>query len=122
MSYNWGPHFIVPSETLRHFSGRVLLRENFDDALVKKELDTLGIEGSAVRVANPWYIRKAGTETWIKIGESEDQSANFPVSWDTTTVANGDYEVLGIMHLFVREGDKERILARQNVVRVTVQN
>jgi len=24
MSINWGPHFIVPSETLKTFSGRVL--------------------------------------------------------------------------------------------------
>ncbi len=122
MSYNWGPHFIVPSETLRHFSGRVLLRENYDEELVKRELDSLGIAGSTVRVSNPWYVRKAGTETWVKLGESEDKSANFPVSWDTTTVENGDYEILGIMHLFVREGNRERVLARQSVVPVTVHN
>jgi len=122
MSHNWGPHFIVPSETLREFSGRVLLRETYDDVLVKKELVSLGIDGSVTRVVNPWYVRRAGTETWIKIGESDDQAANFPVSWDTTTVDNGDYEILGIMHLFVREGDRERILARQNVVQITVHN
>ena len=38
MSVNWGPHFIVPSETLRAFSGKVLLRENFDEELLKKIL------------------------------------------------------------------------------------
>ncbi|MBN1855506.1 MAG: hypothetical protein JW846_00965 [Dehalococcoidia bacterium] len=122
MSHNWGPHFIVPSDTLRDFSGRILLRETLDEELLKYNLESLGIEGSVARISNPWYIRKVGQNTWLKVGESDDKAANFPVSWDTTTVENGKYEVLGLMHVFVRVGDQERIVARQSIVEVTIKN
>jgi hypothetical protein len=122
MSYEWGPHFIVPSETLRSFSGRTQLRESLDDDLLRKDLDSLGLGGAVVRVLNPWYVRKVGEHTWVKIGESSDRSANFPVTWDTTTFPNGAYEVLGLMHVFVKEGNGERVVARQNVVKVEVKN
>ena len=42
MSYNWGPKFIVPSEALGDDSGDVLLREEFDEDLLQKELGELG--------------------------------------------------------------------------------
>ena len=42
MPVNWGPHFIVPSKNLVNLSGRVLLRESFDDELLKKDLTELG--------------------------------------------------------------------------------
>ena len=45
MAFNWGPHFIVPSENLRAFSGKVLLRETFDEDLLKKELHDPGYGG-----------------------------------------------------------------------------
>ncbi len=122
MPYNWGPHFIVPSETLRTFSGRILLREDLDENLLRKDLDDLGFVGPVVRIVNPWYVRKAEQLTWVKVGESDDQVANFPVSWDTSTVDNGEYEVLGLMHVFVKDGNAQRVVARQNVVRVTVAN
>jgi len=122
MSDNWGPHFIVPSETLRDFSGRILLRETLDDQTLRRDLDSLGLEGPVTRILNPWYIRKSGQNTWVKVGESDDQTANFPVSWDTTRVENGKYEVLGLMHVFVRDGDQERVVARQNIVEVAVKN
>jgi len=122
MSYNWGPHFIVPSETLRTFSGRILLREDLDENLLRKDLDELGFVGPVVRIVNPWYIRKADQLSWVKVGESDDQVANFPVSWDTSTVDNGEYEVLGLMHVFVKDGNGQRVVARQNIVRVTVAN
>lgn len=38
MSYDWGPHFIVPSERLSSFSGVVRLREGLDEDLLYKEL------------------------------------------------------------------------------------
>ena len=63
MSYNWGPHFIVPSDTLRDFSGRILLRETLDDQLLKRNLESLGIEGSVAKIVNPWYIRNVGQNT-----------------------------------------------------------
>jgi hypothetical protein len=122
MSLNWGPHFIVPSETLRAFSGKVLLRENFDEELLKKELEKLGYAGVPFRATNPWYYRKKNSETWIKIGESADRSSDFSVQWDTLAIENGAYQVLGLMHVFVKKADEEFAVARQNIVDVTVKN
>ena len=122
MAINWGPHFIVPSAVAKQFSGIVVLRENFDESLLRKELDTLGITGALLKVSNPWYYRKKNADTWIKIGESEDRDENFPVKWDTSELANGPYEVLGLMHVFVKKGKEERVIARQSIVEVTVTN
>jgi hypothetical protein len=122
MSYNWGPHYIVPSEVLKKYSGNVLLREEFDQDLVSKELAELDLTGPIVRVTNPWYYRRKGTDTWISIGESEDSEGNFPVRWDTARLENGQYEILGLMHVFVKRGVEERAIARENVVEVTVEN
>lgn len=122
MAINWGPHYIVPSETLKAFSGRVLLRETFDEELLKQELEELGFPGDPIRATNPWYYRKKGIETWIKIGESWDKKENFAVPWDTTKLENGEYEVLGLMHVWVKSGDQEIIVARRNVVEVVVEN
>ncbi len=57
-----------------------------------------------VRISNPGYVRKVGQHTWIRIGESSDRGANFPVSWDTTASENGVYGVPGTMHVFVQDG------------------
>jgi hypothetical protein len=114
MSENWGPHYIVPSEVLKKYSGSVLLREEFDEELLAKELKELGLTGSILRVVNPWYYRQKNMGTWIKIGESMDKQANFPVRWDTTA--------LGLMHVFVRKNGDEVAIARENVVEVTVAN
>ena len=122
MSLNWGPHFIVPSETLRAFSGRVLLREKFDEELLRTELQGLGLDGYPIKATNPWYCRKKGTETWIKIGESSDQDQSFAVPWDTKTLENGEYQILGLMHVSVKTEDEEVIVARQNMVDVVVEN
>jgi hypothetical protein len=122
MSLNWGPHFIVPSETLRAFSGRVLLRETYDEELLRTELRDLGLSGYPLKVTNPWYCRKKGTETWIKIGESSDQDQSFAVPWDTTTFENGEYQVLGLMHVLVKTEDEERTVARQSIVDVVIEN
>jgi hypothetical protein len=122
MSHNWGPHYIVPSEVVKKYSGSVLLREEFDEELLDKELKELGLAGPIMRVVNPWYYRPKSSSTWIKIGESMDKQANFPVRWDTTALANGQYEVLGLMHVFVRKNGDEVAIARENVVEVTVAN
>jgi len=122
MTNDWGPHFIVPSETLRTFSGRILLREYLDEELLRRDLDSMGLNGAVVRISNPWYIRRTGESTWLKVGESDDKSSNFPVSWDTTQAENGDYEVLGLMHVFVKQGSQQSVVARQNIVEVTVNN
>jgi len=122
MSFDWGPHFIVPSEGLTKFSGVVRLREKFTEESLRKELDSLGLSGAIVKVTNPWYYRRKNTDTWVKIGESDDASENFPVRWDTSTLENDQYEVLGLMHVFVLKENKEQVIAGQNIVEVTVEN
>jgi len=122
MPFDWGPHFIVPSESLKKFSGVIRLRERLDETLLRKELEELGIAGAVIKIANPWYYRKKETQSWIKIGESEDKLENFPVRWDTHSLANGSYEVLGLMHVYVKAGDEEQVIARQSVVQVEIEN
>ncbi|OGO23509.1 MAG: hypothetical protein A2144_00060 [Chloroflexi bacterium RBG_16_50_9] len=122
MAYKWGPHYIVPSEVLKSYSGAVRLREDFDEDLLLKELKELGLTGPIVRIVNPWYFRKKNTDTWLKIGESEDRKENFPVRWDTRSLVNGQYEVMGLMHVFVRKDREEKGIARENIVEITVQN
>ena len=122
MSYNWGPHYIVPTDVLKSYSGAVLLREEFDKELLRKEREALGITGPIAKISNPWYYRKKGTETWVKIGESSDEHQNFPIRWDTTVLNNGQYEVMGLMHVFVRKNGTETAIARQNIVEVNVKN
>jgi small-conductance mechanosensitive channel len=122
MSYNWGPYYIVPTDVLKSYSGTVVLREEFDEELLRKELESLGITGPIVKITNPWYCRRKGMDTWIRIGESDDEHQNFPTRWDTTSLENGQYEVMGLMHVFVKKNGMEIAVARQNVVEVTVQN
>jgi hypothetical protein len=122
MSYNWGPFFIVPSEKTSSFSGRIVLREKFDEDVLKKELAGLGHSGVPFKATNPWYYRKKGNDTWIKIGESEDRENWFSVPWDTTALENGDYQILGQMHVLVKEKAQEYTIARQNIADVKVIN
>jgi small-conductance mechanosensitive channel len=122
MSYNWGPHYIVPSGVIKSYSGAIQLREELQEDLLEKELEELGFKGPVVRIVNPWYYRKKNTETWIKIGESTDKAQNFPIRWDTAKLENGQYEILGLMHAFVRQNGDEVAIARENVVEVTVEN
>jgi hypothetical protein len=122
MAYNWGPHYIVPSKVMKSYSGAVRLREDYDEELLFKELEELDLAGPIIRVTNPWYYRKKGTETWIKIGESSDKQENFPVRWDTTGLKNGRYEILGLMHVFVKKDGGETAIARENIEEVAVKN
>jgi hypothetical protein len=122
MSYNWGPQYIVPSEAIKRYFGIVRLRETFDADLLRKELAELNLSGPIVQITNPWYYRKKNSGTWIKIGESSDREENFPVRWDTSNLENGQYEVLGLMHISVKRDDTMKVIARENVVEVTVQN
>lgn len=122
MLNSWGPHFIVPSEVLGEYSGNVLLREEFDENLLRKELEALTLTGPIVRITNPWYYRKKNADTWIKIGESENRQENFPVRWDTTSLLNGEYEVMGLMHVFVKGDNEQKAIARENIVKVIVRN
>ena len=122
MPYNWGPHYLVPSEVMKSYSGAVQLRENLDEELLSKELEEMNLTGSIIRIVNPWYFRKKDTDTWIKIGESSDKAQNFPIRWDTTVLENGKYEILGLMHVFVKKNGGETAIARENVVEINVEN
>ena len=122
MDYNWGPHYIVPSEVLKSYSGIVLLRETLDEKLLHEELEELGIPGPVVNITNPWYYREKGTSTWIKIGESNDKHENFPTRWDTTHLGNGQYEIMGLMHVFTKKDGNQIAIARQNIVEITIEN
>jgi hypothetical protein len=122
MSYNWGPHYIVPTDVLKSYSGTVVLREEFDEDLLHRELQALGISGPIETITNPWYYRKKNTDTWVKIAESSNEQQNFPARWDTTGMENGQYEVMGLMHVYVKKGTAEVAIARQNVVEITVKN
>ena len=95
---------------------------HFDEDLLQKELKDLGVSGHIEGVINPWYYRKKNKGTWIKIGESGEIEKNFPVKWDTTELKNGQYKVMGLMHVFIKKGREEKTIARQNVVEVTVEN
>ena len=122
MSLNWGPHFIVPTGTRRKYSGAISLRETLDKELLGKELAELGLPQKVLKITNPWYYRKKGAETWIKVGESDDETGNFPVTWDTTKLVNGPYEILGLMHVFVGNGTGQGAIAREAVTPLTVEN
>lgn len=122
MHYNWGPHYIVPSPVLKSYSGIVQLREQLDRDLLQKEIQELGIPGNVFKISNPWYFREKGSGSWIKIGESADEHENFPVTWDTSKLKDGEYEVLGMMHVFVGEASSPKIIARQNSVEITIKN
>jgi hypothetical protein len=56
------------------------------------------------------------------IGESSDRDNWFSVPWDTTAIENGVYQILGQMHVHIKEGSREVILCRQNIVDVKVEN
>jgi hypothetical protein len=122
MSLNWGPRYLVPSEALQSYSGSVRLREEFDKELLETALQEMGFSGPVLRVNNPWYYRKKDTDTWIMIGESDNKDDNFSVRWDTIGLKNGKYEIMGLMHVFVKQGNEEKAVARQNIVEVTVKN
>jgi hypothetical protein len=107
---------------MKTYSGSVQLREEFEEDLLRQELDELNLTGPILRVVNPWYYRKKNSDTWIKIGESSDREQNFPVRWDTTGLKNGQYEILGLMHVIVRKNGDEVAIARENIVEVTVKN
>ena len=42
--------------------------------------------------------------------------------WDTSNLANGQYEIMGLMHVFIKQDGEQVAIARQNVVEVTVEN
>ena len=119
---NWGPRLIVSADASRVLSGQVLLKEQVDEGLLRRDLDTMGLSGPIVKVMNHWFVRRLGQDTWLQVGASDELASNFPVRWDSTSVENGDYEVLQQMNVFVKEGSQEKVVARTNTVKVAVNN
>jgi hypothetical protein len=90
---------------------------------LKKELESLRISGHPIGYNNAWFIRKKGTQTWIKVGESVNRYQDFGVRLDTTELNNGTYQVLGFMSVKVEKADrKEMIVSRQNIADFDVRN
>ncbi|MDD1710574.1 MAG: hypothetical protein LUQ37_06685, partial [Methanoregulaceae archaeon] len=119
---SWGPQFFVPTISIKHYFGRVLLRESLDDDLLRKELEAMNIEGQPVGFRNGWYIRKKGTQTWIKVGESTAREHDFGIRLDTTELENGAYQVLGFMSATVRTKERDVIVSRQNIADFEIRN
>ncbi len=119
---DWGPHFVASSEAARILSGRILLKEDVDEGLLRRDLDSMGFSGPVVRIMNNWYIRRIGRNTWLQVGTSDRRDASFPVLWDSTSVENGEYEVLEQMNVVVKHGSNQQVVARTNTVKVAIQN
>ncbi len=119
---HWGPQFIVPTISIRRYCGCVLLREKVDDELLKKELEKLEVNGYPAGYHNSWYIRKKGTLTWIKVGESSRREMDFSVRLDTTELGNGSYQVLGFMNVKVKTDTREVTISRQNIADLEIKN
>jgi hypothetical protein len=122
MSYKLALYYVFPSEIFKTYSGSVLLREKFDGALPDRELEKLDFSGPAVRISNPWCYRRKNSDMWIKIGESEARQRYFSLMWDTTSLRNGQCEIIGLMHVFVKKDGEGRAIVRENVVEVSVEN
>jgi len=119
---NWGPQFLVPSIVIKKYCGCIVLRETLDDELLRKELESLRIKGYPVGVTNAWYIRKKGTQTWIKVGESCNRHMDFAVRFDSQDFENGDYQILGFMSVRVKTDDGEKIVSRQSIAELEIRN
>jgi hypothetical protein len=122
VTVSWGPQFQVPAITIKKYYGNVVLRETLDEELLKQELESMQIEGCPVGANNVWYIRKKGTQTWIKIGESWRWEQDFAVRLDTTTLGNGTYQVLGFMSVKIKTAEKEVIVSRQSIADFVIKN
>jgi hypothetical protein len=101
----------------RTFSGRVMLRQSLPwDASRDAEM------AEAIRVTLTWYYRSPNSENWFSIGHSADATDDFSVTWDTSRLANGRYEVIGLLQLVTGDGQGEKTVARPTVTEVVVKN
>lgn len=118
----WGPQFIVPTVSLKTYCGCVMLRENLDDDLLKRELQSSSIAGQPVSYNNCWYIRKRGSRGWIKVGESNDRLFDFGIRLDTAVFPNGSYQVMGFMNVKVKTDGSDLIYSAQNIADFEISN
>ncbi|MCX5854931.1 MAG: hypothetical protein NTZ24_10290 [Deltaproteobacteria bacterium] len=118
----WGPQFIVPTIAIKKYYGCVVLRENYNDELLKKDLEDLSISGYPIGVSNAWFIRKKGTQTWVKVGESSNRQLDYAVRFDSAEFKNGTYQILGFMNVKVKTEDREITISRQNIADLEIKN
>jgi len=119
---NWGPQFFVPTIAIKKYCGSVLFRGNLNDDLLKKELEFLNLEGSPTAYSISWHIRKKGSQTWIKIGESFNRVMDFGVLLDTAEFKDGTYQILGFLSVAVRTEGREFIVSRQSIADFEIKN
>ncbi len=121
-SASWGPQFIVPCISIKRYYGCVLLRQNLDDDLLRKELNTMEISGRPAGYVNVWHIRKKGTSSWIRIGESSDRERDFCVRLNTRQFQNGLYQILGFLSVTVKSEGDAWIISKQNIADFDIHN
>jgi len=114
-SINWGPQFFVPTIAIKKYCGSVLFRGNLNDDLLKKELESLHLDGRPTAYNIGWHIRKKGTQTWIKIGESFNRFMDFGVHLDTAEFEDGTYQILGFLSVTVQIEEKTLVVSRQSI-------
>ena len=122
MSQNWGPQCVVPSPLRRTYRGTITLCESLDRDLLRQNLVALEMPIDVVSINNSWYYRRSNSENWLGIGESDDSDNGFPVTWDTSLLPNGRYEVIGLMRVVTKEGITERTIAHPNFTEVVIKN
>lgn len=118
----WAPQFIVPTVAINRYHGCVVLRGNFDDELLQKELKALRINGTPTGYHTCWYIRKKGTTTWVRVGESSRREEDFRVRLHTSELSNGSYQVMGFMSVNVKTKEKEVVISSQSIADFVIKN
>ena len=119
---SWGPQFFVPTVAIRKYCGCVLFRGNLNDDLLRRELEALKLEGSPSAYSIGWHIRRKGTQTWTKIGESFNRLMDFGVRIDTAEFEDGKYQILGFLSVTVPARGKETVVSRQSIAEFEINN
>jgi hypothetical protein len=119
---NWGPQFFVPTVAIKEYCGCVLFRANLNDDLLNKELELLNLEGSPSAYSISWHIRKKGTQTWVKVGESFNRVMDFGVRLDTEEFEDGTYQLMGFLNVTIRADEREFVVSRQSIADFDIKN
>jgi hypothetical protein len=119
---NWGPQFFVPTVAIKKYCGCVLFRGNLNEELLKKDLESMNLDGSPTAYNMGWYVRKKGTQTWIKIGESFNKVMDFGIRLDTAEFESGTYQLMGFLCITVRTEESEIVVSRQSITDFEIKN
>ena len=119
---NWGPQFFVPTVAIKEYCGCVLFRANLNDDLLNKELEILNLGGRQTAYNISWHVRKKGTQTWIKVGESFNRVMDFGVRLDTAEFENGKYQLMGFLSVTLRTDGGDFVVSRQSIADFDIKN